>query len=157
MYSKYSKLLPVISGVPQGSILGPLMFLIYINDIPNYVTSSTTLLFADDTKCFKTIIQPSDSIQLQRNIESLTQWSIDWNLIFNSSKTLLLSFNSQVSSIYTIGTSEINKVDKHSDLGVTLIFFKFLLGTTLPSYHLKGLQITRSTSTFIHYTYSNQL
>ena len=79
-------LLPVISGVPQGSILGPLMFLIYINDIPNYVTSSTTLLFADDTKCFKTIIQPSDSIQLQRDIESLTQWSIDWNLIFNSSK-----------------------------------------------------------------------
>ena len=120
IHSKYSILLPVISGVPQGSILGPLLFLIYINDISNYVTSSTTLLFADDTKCFKTIIQPSDFIQLQRDIESLSQWSIDWNLIFNSSKILLLSFNPQVSSIYTIGTSEINKVDKHSDLGVTL-------------------------------------
>ena len=66
-----SSLLPVLSGVPQGSILSPLLFLIYINNIPNYVVSSSTLMFADNTKCYKTIAQPSDSTQLQHDINSL--------------------------------------------------------------------------------------
>ena len=50
-----SNCLPVLSGVPQGSILGPLLFLVYINDLPSVISSSNTFIFADDTKCFKTI------------------------------------------------------------------------------------------------------
>ena len=116
-----SSLLPVLSGVPQGSILGPLLFLIYINDIPNYVVSSSTLMFADDTKCYKTIAQPSDSTQLQHDINSLCRWGTESNLNFNHSKTVQLSFKSQiVSSTYTIGSSIIKIVDKHRDLGVIL-------------------------------------
>ena len=82
--NKYSDLLPVLSGIPQGSILGPLLFLVYVNDIPQY-TTSTTLLFADDTKCFRFINDPTDSITLQQDINSLVEWTTEWNLKFNPS------------------------------------------------------------------------
>ena len=103
------------------SYIGPLLFLIYINNIPNYVMSSSTLMFADDTKCYKTIAQRSDSTQLQHDINSLCRWSTDSNLNFNHSKIVQLSFKSQiVSSTYTIGSSIIKIVDKHRNLGVIL-------------------------------------
>ena len=75
-----STMLPVHSGVPQGSILGPLLFLVYINDLPEAISSATPLLFADDTKCVMPIKSPADNILLQRDIDSLYQWSSDWKL-----------------------------------------------------------------------------
>ena len=78
-------------------------------------------MFADDTKCFKTITQPSDSTQLQHDLNSLCRWTTDSNLKFNPSKIFLLNFKSQnTSSTYTIGSSAIKQVSKHSDLGVIL-------------------------------------
>ena len=56
----YSQLLPVESGVPQGSILGPLLFVVYVNDLPDTVLHSKMLLFADDTKCFRQIKSQTD-------------------------------------------------------------------------------------------------
>ena len=70
-----SSKLPVTSGVPQGSILGPLLFIIFINDLPDSVQSATPLLFADDNKCIKAISSPHDSILLQDDLSALTNWS----------------------------------------------------------------------------------
>ena len=82
--NKRSSMLPVLSGDPQGSILGPLLFLVYINDLPLAVTFSKLLLFADDGKCALPISISSDSLKLQHDIHSLNKWSKTWNLHFNS-------------------------------------------------------------------------
>ena len=94
--NKYSYLLPVLSGIPQGSILGPLLFLVYVNDIPDYITNSLLYLFADDTKCLKTISDPADSIKLQDDIDSLNHWSEKWSLLFNHTKVVQISFRSHL-------------------------------------------------------------
>ena len=75
----------VTSGVPQGSVLGPLLFTIFVNDIPHIVRSDI-YLFADDIKLSRTI-KNSDDIQiLQDDIRKLLEWSVTWNLNFSQSK-----------------------------------------------------------------------
>ena len=120
MCNKYSYFLPVLSGIPQGSILGPLLFLVYVNDIPDNITNSLLYLFADDTKCLKTISDPADSIKLQDDIDSLNHWNEKWSLLFNHTKVVHVSFRSHLPTSYTIGTSSITKVESHKDLGITL-------------------------------------
>ncbi|MEW8546483.1 MAG: reverse transcriptase family protein, partial [Candidatus Thiodiazotropha sp.] len=76
---------PVTSGVPQGSVLGPILFLIYINDLPDKVTSQVRL-FADDTALYLTIEGASDSSALQQDLDKLSVWESDWDMEFNPSK-----------------------------------------------------------------------
>jgi len=93
-----SDILPVLSGVPQGSILGPILFLIYINGLPTLVKFCLMFLFADNTKCTKEILSTSDSKELQEDLNSLYSWSTDNNLYFGLTKCVLLSLNFKPSS-----------------------------------------------------------
>ena len=78
--------LPVASGVPQGSILGPMLFLLYVNSLPNAVRSSQIAAFADDTKIFKEITSTRDAEQLQEDLSNLVTRSDSASLNFNYSK-----------------------------------------------------------------------
>ena len=72
---------PVLSGVPQGSILGPLLFLLYINNLPNCLVSSTIYMLADDSKVYAHYLQLQ--IFQMISIQSVYHWSQTWNLKFN--------------------------------------------------------------------------
>ena len=90
--NQFSDFLPVLSGILQCSILGPLLFLVCINDLPDHVLTSILLLFADDTKCFKTITDINDSPDLQKDVDNIDGWSINSDLLFSLSKILFMSF-----------------------------------------------------------------
>ncbi len=114
--------LPVISGVPQGSILGPLLFLLYINDMSDVVSSSTLALFADDSKCFSNINNISDCLALQRDLDSLCQWARTWQLNFNVKKCSVLNIarRRRVDFVYTLNGIPLASVDSFKDLGISV-------------------------------------
>ena len=119
---KQSSWLPVTSGVPQGSILGPLLFNIYINEIPSILSSSSTLLYADDTKCFKRIKSTVDYSLLQNDLNQLLLWSRKNQLSFNVSKCCILRFSnnctSSVNCDYHLDNASIPCPSHCKDLGV---------------------------------------
>ena len=78
---------PVLTGVPQGTVLGPLMFLTYINDITSDLTSQMQL-FADDALLFRPIKSEKDSKSLQKDLNTLQIWSKRWKMTFNISKVM---------------------------------------------------------------------
>ena len=81
---------PVNSGVPQGSVLGPLLFIIYINDLTNTITDSHILTFADDTKIITEIHQPRDTSILQSDLNRVIEWSQKNKMELNNDKFELI-------------------------------------------------------------------
>ena len=74
---------PVLAGVPQGSILGPLLFLVYINDLPNGLKSKAKL-FADDTSLFTIVKDKNGSADVLNNdLLLISKWAYDWKMLFN--------------------------------------------------------------------------
>ena len=119
----YSQWYRVDSGIPQGSILGPLLFLIYINDLPNVTQNTDTriFLYTDDAKIYRRITCVEDSQCLQRVIDKVKQWCDEWLLPLNVSKYNVMSFTSKTNldTSYCIRNKDskhtIQKVDSIKD------------------------------------------
>ena len=86
---------PVISGVPQGTVLGPLLFLILMSDIG--VLNANVVSFADDTRLYSKISYVEDCDSLQANLNCVYDWAKTNNMVFNSQKFKYLSFSTNVS------------------------------------------------------------
>ena len=124
-----SEWVTVRSGIPQGSVLGHILFLIYISDLPDYCNESSTncnmFLYADDAKLCRHITSQEDNLSLQRGIDRFKNWSDTWLLELNVSKCKVVSYSmkDRTDSSYTIShngeTYALDKNDKIKDLGVT--------------------------------------
>ena len=116
-----SNVLPVKSGVPQGSILGPLLFLVYVNDIFSATIPSSLFLFADDSQSFRSIKCSEDCSLFQNDLDSLTEWSHHWKLKFNVPKCVHMKFGSLIpDSSYSINGSPITSTTEHKDVGILI-------------------------------------
>ena len=109
----------VTSGIPQGSVLGPTLFVLFINDLPQ-VVESRVALFADDTKVFREIQPDEDREKLQQDIDELLIWSKKWQLPFNESKCKVMHYGkTNRKADYNLGGVQIVEVSEEKDLGVT--------------------------------------
>ena len=111
-----SSLKNVLSGIPQGSVLGPLLFILFINDLPESV-KSIVKLFADDLKL---IADGSDKSTVDNDLKILEAWQRSWLLEFNSDKckVLHLNFNNNNHKEYFLNDIALKKIDREKDLGV---------------------------------------
>ena len=110
----------VLSGVPQGSVLGRILFLIYINDLDDNITSKV-LKFADDTKVFRKIKSDADRQHLQNDLNKLIEWSEKWQMLFNFGKCKCLhTGHGNEDAQYTMGDTVLNTTLKKKDLGLTI-------------------------------------
>ena len=118
-----SNWLPVVSGVPQGSILGPLLFILFINDLPRSARNSRVALFADDAKCCRKITTIEDCRLLQQDLTRIIEWSKTWKMKFNAGKCQVLSVTRKAHKIvynYTINGTNLEQVSSIKDLGVII-------------------------------------
>ncbi len=118
--------IPVLSGVPQGSVLGPTLFLLFINDLVTGLSSSIKL-FADDAKLYRRVDSVADCINLQRDLNTMQDWSLKWQLEFNPAKCSILRMgNSPPAFDYHMHSYDDNSVihlhanDDERDLGVII-------------------------------------
>ena len=114
----YSDWLPVESGVPQGSVLGPVLFLFYINDLVDGL-ECPILLFADDAKLYKLIKTPEDIESLVRDMNRIQEWSEKWLLLFNEEKCATMHIGSKnLQTDYSLNNKIIRKTEVEKDLGI---------------------------------------
>ena len=118
-----SQSVPVTSGVPQGSVLGPILFLMFIDDLPHYTKHSQVRLFADDTIVYLTISSIDDCHNLQDDLKSLEQWEQDWLMEFHPAKCNVLRITkkkTRISYPYTLHGQVLEEVSSAKYLGITI-------------------------------------
>ena len=114
----------VIRGVPQGSVLGSMLFFISINDLPNYVDSFIKLL-SDDANLYFTAKSPTDCSLIHYDLEQMNEWSNCWLLMFNTMTCKVIHYGNRIShNQYTLkvldgSTSILKEVRNECDLGIT--------------------------------------
>ena len=115
---------PVLSGVPQGSVLGPILFLIFINDLPDNIKSSVRL-FADDCVLYRNVHSLQDCLILQEDLDSLGLWEANWQMKFNvakchSMRVTLHYSHKQIIHDYTLHQQALENVQSAKYLGITI-------------------------------------
>jgi len=113
---------PVQSGVPQRTVLGPLMFLLYINDITKDINSPLRL-FADDCLLYKVINNGEDTVTLQEDLNKLSQWADTWQLSFNVNKCTVIHCTRSLQPIihdHILNNQILDVSDQHTYLGVLI-------------------------------------
>jgi len=117
----FSSWIDVISGVTQGSVLGPLLFLIFVNDLSDWVKSSI-LMFADNTKIWTKIKDTGECDLLQQDRSMLMEWSKQWLLAFNTDKCNVMHTGHDLPTVYTMpdgkNTIQLETITVEKDLGV---------------------------------------
>jgi hypothetical protein len=112
----------VTPGIPPGSVLGPLLFIPFINDLPDGIKSDV-YLFADDTKIFRNITDGEDKEILQDDLENLENWSNTWLLKFHLEKCKHMNI-ARVEKTdefnYKLSGKNIERVQKEKDIGVAI-------------------------------------
>ena len=119
---EYSEPAPVTSGVPQGSVLGPILFLVFINDMPNCIKSQCRL-FADDTIVYREISSTADTAILQEDLDALQNWEKRWGMSFNPSKCNTITITRKKTplvSTYKLKDEPLENVKVASYLGVQI-------------------------------------
>ena len=122
MEGEFSNYDQVLSGVPQGTVLGPLLFLCHINDLPNHVKSQIRL-FADDCLLYRTIQNPNDQEIIQNDLAALERWANDWGMKFNATKCYVMSIHrkqSPLSKFYQLDGHILQQVQENPYLGLII-------------------------------------
>ena len=114
---------PVLSGVPQGTVLGPLLFSLYINDISTDIDSEIRL-FADDCVCYREIKDTEDTLKLQKDIEQFGCWARKWGMRFQPVKCNMIQITrkriKKIHASYTLEGTVLENVESIKYLGVTI-------------------------------------
>ena len=119
---RHSDWAPVQSGVPEGSILGPILFTCYVADLPNHIKTSS-LSYADDVKIFHRINTPEDAHSLQADLNRLSSWSKTWLLKLNPAKCKSITFTLRSSphlTVYSLDGHQLERCVQVRDLGIIL-------------------------------------
>ena len=118
-----SQVKPVNEGIPQGSKLGPLLFLLYINDITENIESDI-LIFADDTSLFANAKDPFETAEiLNRDLARITAWALKWKVVFNADKSTDIIFSNKYlnnSPPIIFNNEYVQRVNVHRHLGIYL-------------------------------------
>jgi len=117
---KFSSWEEVLSGVPQGSVLGPLLFIIFINDLDASAAAVDVIKkFADDTKLGHDVTDQSRCIELQAALDGLVAWAATWGMEFNVAKCKVLHLGGRnPKHVYTMGGEELKETSSEKDIGV---------------------------------------
>ena len=119
---KKSSTIDVESGVPQGSVLGPCLFLFYINDLPNGLASKVRL-FADDAISYMTIDNQQDAHNLQQDLNRIGEWAKKWTMVLNTEKCKVITISrkrNKIQHVYHLNNTPLEAVTSAKYLGVTI-------------------------------------